>query len=71
MKKLIALVSFVCLVVALIGVGGQASAAEPIRLGAIFGLTGLMAPVAEESVQGLKLAFNNFFLKRSEADRLK
>ncbi len=63
MKKLASSVSFVCLVAALTGFSMQASAAEPIKLGAIFGLTGVMAPIAEESVQSLKLAFEQFLPK--------
>ncbi len=63
MKKFRALLSITCLIAALIGFTMPASAAEPIKLGAIFGLTGLMAPIAEESVQGLKLAFEQFLPK--------
>ncbi len=63
MRKSIRSVFFVCLVVAWVGFAWPASAAEPIKLGAIFGITGLMAPVAEESIQGLKLAFEQFLPK--------
>jgi len=63
MKKMSALLSVICLAIALIGFPMRASAAEPIRLGAIFGLTGVMAPIAEESVNGLKLAFEQFLPK--------
>ena len=64
MKKRSALLSFICLAMAaLTGFPMWASGAEPIRLGAIFGITGLMAPIAEESVQGLKLAFEQFLPK--------
>jgi branched-chain amino acid transport system substrate-binding protein len=63
MKKTSTLLSVTCLVTALISFTMAASAAEPIRLGAIFGLTGVMAPIAEESVQGLKLAFEQFLPK--------
>jgi branched-chain amino acid transport system substrate-binding protein len=63
MKKLSALLSVICLTMTVIGFTLPASAAEPIRLGAIFGLTGVMAPIAEESVQALKLAFELFLPK--------
>jgi branched-chain amino acid transport system substrate-binding protein len=63
MKRLAVSLRAVCLVTALLGLAMPVSAAEPIRLGAIFGLTGVMAPVAEESVQGLKLAFEEFLPK--------
>ena len=64
MKKKSPLRIVVCLAIALtIGFPLWASGAEPIRLGAIFGLTGIMAPIAEESVQGIKLAFEQFLPK--------
>jgi branched-chain amino acid transport system substrate-binding protein len=63
MKKLASLLNVVCLVGVLTGFAMPVSAAEPIRLGAIFGLTGLMAPTAEESVQGLKVAFEELLPK--------
>jgi branched-chain amino acid transport system substrate-binding protein len=63
MKKLAASLRAVLLVTALLGLAMPVSAAEPIRLGAIFGLTGVMAPSAEESVQALKLAFEEFLPK--------
>ena len=70
MKKSLVLMSVTCLAMAWIGFSMPASAAEPIRIGAIFGLTGLMAPVAEENVQSLKLAFEEFLPKEIGGRRI-
>jgi len=70
MKKSLVLLSVGCLAMAWMGFSMPAFAAEPIRIGAIFGLTGLMAPVAEENVQALKLAFEEFLPKEIRGRRI-
>jgi branched-chain amino acid transport system substrate-binding protein len=60
MKKSIALLSVICLSMAIGGLAIPVWAAEPIKIGGLWGFTGYMAPVAEEVSRGLKLAFEKF-----------
>ena len=60
MKKLIVLLSVICLSILMVPLATLVSAAEPIKIGFLEGLTGYMAPVAEELSRGLKLAFEKF-----------
>jgi branched-chain amino acid transport system substrate-binding protein len=60
MRRLIVLGSVICLALALTYSTTPASAAEPIKVGGLYGFTGYMAPVAEEVSRGLKVAFGKF-----------
>jgi branched-chain amino acid transport system substrate-binding protein len=60
MKRLMVLLSVTCLAIAVVGFAAPASAAEPIKIGNLFGFTGYMAPIAEEASRGLKVAVEKF-----------
>jgi branched-chain amino acid transport system substrate-binding protein len=60
MRRSVVLGSVICLALAMTCSTMSASAAEPIKIGALYGFTSYMAPVAEEVSRGLKVAFGKF-----------
>ena len=60
MKKGIMVGIVLCLALMMPSLSTSASAVEPIKIGVLQGFTGYMAPVAEESSRGVKLAIEKF-----------
>jgi branched-chain amino acid transport system substrate-binding protein len=60
MKKSIVFLSVLCFTLAMAGFGSPVLAAEPIKIGGLWGFTSYMAPPAEEISRGYKVAFEQF-----------
>ena len=60
MKKVIILFCSISIVVAMVGLAVPTLAAEPIKIGGLWGFTSYMAPPAEEISRGYKVAFEQF-----------